>query len=133
MKLTYATLTAATFLLGSTGLSQAGTIASPAFPTGTEAEAACYVRNVGTTPISVEVTTFENFGVELAPTFDNCNGAPLAAGRTCVLLVNPTFLPDDVTVACSAVTSGSKTNLRGTLELRDALDNLKVFIAEDLR
>lgn len=128
---TYAALTVAAFLLGNTGLSHAATIASPAFPTGTDTAGACYVRNVGTTPISVGVTMFENFGTPLATNTDNCNNTPLAAGRTCVLLVDN--LPDDVTVACSAVAGVGVKNLRGTLELRDTLNALKVLIAEDLR
>jgi hypothetical protein len=138
---TYAILTAAASLWGITGLSHAAQIASPALPTLhsttfvggelIETGGACYIRNIGTSPISVEVKFFQNFGVELAPDFQNCNGAPLAAGRTCILRISN--LPDDVVFACSATASNVK-NLRGILELRgDTASGLKVLLAEELR
>jgi hypothetical protein len=139
---TYAVLTAAASLLGITSFSHAATINSPALPTLhsttfeggelIETGGACYIRNVGPTPIAVEVKFFQNFGVELDPGFQNCNDAPLAAGRTCVLIVSN--LPDDVVFSCSAKTAGSAKNLRGILEMRGHTANgLKVILAEELR
>jgi hypothetical protein len=56
----------------------------------------------------------------------------VAAGRTCVLLVND--LPDDVTFECSAVVSGNPKNVRASAEIR-ALppSGAKVILAEELR
>lgn len=129
---TYATFLAAASLVGITGLSHAGTIASPPLPTGTGTAGACYIRNVGTKPISLQVTALNNFSPGfINPNLNTCNPTPLAAGRTCVLLVND--LPDDVTFACSAVVNGSAKDLRGTVELRDLTNSLKVLAAEELR
>jgi hypothetical protein len=68
--------------------------------------------------VSVQVAFLENFSAGfIAPDFESCNAAPLAPGRTCVLLV--TDLPDDVTFECSATAvTGNVKNLRGTAELR---------------
>jgi hypothetical protein len=132
--LDYAALGAAALLLGTTGLSHAAQIGSPALPTGTLTAGACYIRNVGADPIAVKVKLFENFGSELALSFQNCNDVPLAPGRTCVLLVND--LPDDVFFWCSATASvtGLRGKLRGTIELRAITGSgLRVIIAEDLR
>lgn len=113
----YIALTAAA-ALSLTGLAHAGTLVSPGLPTlhsttfegGTliETGGACYVRNIGVNPISLQVTMPENFnpGFLIAPSFENCNAAPLPAGRTCVFIVDN--LPDDVTCACS-VTSDATT------------------------
>jgi hypothetical protein len=140
---TYAVLTAAASLWGITGLSHAGTIASPALPTLhsttfvggelIETGGACYIRNVDTDDsISVEVKFFQNFGVELAPDFQNCNNAPLGPGKTCVLIISN--LPDDVVFACSAKATGSVKKLRGILELRGhTASGLKVILSEELR
>lgn len=139
---TFAALAAVVSLVGITGLSHAATIASPAIPTlhATDFEGgslygttgACYVRNVGRVPVSLEVKFFQNFGVELSPSFQNCNSVPLAPGRTCVALVND--LPDDVVFSCSATASGSPKNLRAMIEQRGITDaGLKVIVAEDLR
>jgi hypothetical protein len=127
-------LAALGFLLGTAGISHAAqTITSAALPTGTNTAGACYIRNVGTSPISLQVEALLNFSTGfISPSFQNCNQAPLPGGRTCVLLVND--LPDDVTFECSAVVSGSVKNLRATAELRQiTTSGLKVILAEDLR
>ena len=126
-----AVLTAAAALLGMTGLSHAATIASPLLPTGTGTSGACYIRNVGTKPISLQATISQNVDFPVIVNFQNCNNAPLAAGRTCVVLVND--LPDDVFFSCSAVVAGSEKNLSGTVEVRDVSPILKVLAAEELR
>jgi hypothetical protein len=119
--------------LGITGLSHAATIVSPALPTGTNTGGACYIRNVGTKSVSLQVTALNNFSPGfINPNVNTCNPTPLAAGRTCILLVND--LPDDVTFACSAVVKGSAKNLRGVAEVRAiTVGGLKVIVAEDLR
>lgn len=133
---------AAAVCLTAAGVAQAATISSPALPTlhATDFEGgnlfnttgACYVRNVGKTPISLEVKFFQNFGSELAASFQNCNQAPLAAGRTCVALVND--LPDDVVFSCSATIAGSAKNVRASVEQRGiTVNGLEVLLAEDLR
>lgn len=128
---TYAVLTAAASLLGITGLSHAAQISSPLLPTGTGTSGACYIRNVGSSPISLQATISQNVDFPVIVNFQNCNNAPLPAGRTCVVLVND--LPDDVFFSCSAVVDGSAKNLRGTVEVRDISPILKVLAAEELR
>jgi hypothetical protein len=76
----------------------------------------------------VSVSLFSNNG--LIVSFDNCNGAPLAAGRTCVILVND--LPDDSSAACS-VTADNVSKIRGTLEIRQLSPFLKTIASQDLR
>jgi hypothetical protein len=134
----YATLTAAACLVGLTSLCQAGQIVSPALPTDTNTAGACYIRNLQSTPISLQVQLFQSSTFDIPPTFENCNTAPLAAGRTCVVLVND--LPDGVHFACSATASSVldkhlRKRVRGTVELRTILPGggLQVRIAEDLR
>lgn len=129
-------LAAMAALLGSASLTPAAqTIVSPALQTASGTAGACYIRNVGSTPIFLQVTVLENFSPDfITPDFQNCNGeAALAPGKTCVLLVND--LPDDVTFECSATAlSGNVRNLRGTAELRLIDRNgLQVLAAQDLR
>ena len=77
----------------------------------------CYIRNTGTTPVSVKVSLFSNNSPVV--TFDNCNGAPLLAGHTCQVEVD---LPDSSDAACS-VTAGNVGKLRGTFEVREVSFN----------
>jgi hypothetical protein len=129
----YIALAAAAFLWASASFSHAAqTITSPGLPTGTNTAGACYIRNVGATPVSLQVTALLNFSPGfITPSFQNCNDAPLPAGRTCVLLVND--LPDDVAFSCSAVASSAK-NLRAAAELRAITSSgLIVLLAEELR
>lgn len=115
----YSTLVAMAALAGSASLVHAGqTIVSGALPTSTGTAGACYVRNAGPTPVSLQVAVLENFSPGfITPDFDSCNSeSPLAAGRTCVVLIDD--LPDDVTFECSATASGNAKNLRGAAELR---------------
>lgn len=130
---TFAALVAAASVLAAAGPALAGQrISTPALPTEVDNAGACYIRNVGPVPVSLQAHLYQYFGSDLAPTFDGCNGVPLAPGRTCALLVND--LPDDVVVACAADAAGSARNLRGTLELRNITPSgLRVLIAADLR
>src|SRR5262245_5936539 len=103
---TFAVLTAAVSLVGMTSLTQAAQLVSPPLATGVNAAGACYFRNVSTTSIALQVKALSNFTPDfITPDFQNCNDAPLAAGHTCVLLVND--LPDDTTFACAATVTGS--------------------------
>src|SRR5262245_61108890 len=61
-------------------------------------------------------------------TFDTCNAAALAGGKSCVVAAN---LPDDSFVSCR-VTAASVNNLRGTLELSEVTSRHDVFVSEDL-
>lgn len=125
---TYATLTAAAALLAITNLAHALTLASSVIPTGINTGAACYVRNVGTTTISLAVRIVDRDGTVIPLSFDNC--CQLEPGKTCLVRVDD---PADDPVACSATTTGNVKNLRGTLEIQDTLNNLKVLIADELR
>lgn len=128
----YSVIAAIAFLLGSGGATHAAQIVSPPLPTSENTAGACYFRNVGTTPITLQVDTWLNFSPGfISPSFQNCNQAPLPGGRTCVVLVDD--LPDDVTFACSAVVS-SATNLRGIAEVRQITNGgLRVVVSEELR
>ena len=128
-------LIAVLVLLGAAGLAQASgsiataTIYSP-LPVST---GACYIRNVGKTPVTLNVQISGYFdGSNLVPSFQNCNDAPLPAGATCVVLVD---LSGGSQAGCVATaTSGSAKNLRGTLELRSSSGGgLHVVDASDLR
>jgi hypothetical protein len=117
-------------LLSSTGFAHAGqTIASPPVlhGGGQLATTACYVRNVGTRPVSVTVQITDEAGASLTPSFQNCN-TPLLPGRTCVVLAGN---GGGEFTGCSATASGSAKYLRGTMESRNP--NLDVRHAEDLR
>jgi hypothetical protein len=129
---TYAVLPAAVALLGLTSLAPAAQLLSPPLATGVNAAGACYFRNVGPTPITLHVKALSNFTPDfITPDFQNCNDAPLAAGHTCVLLVDD--LPDDTTFACAAKVTGSAKNLRTSIEIRDLGNGLKVLLADQLR
>jgi hypothetical protein len=115
-------------LLGIAGPARADqTISSPLLPWS--GQLACYVRNVGKTPVTVNVQLFGSDAIAITPTFDDCNDGPLASGVTCVLLRDAP--PTIFTAACSATTSGRAKNLRGTLEMRYGPSN-NVRIAEEL-
>jgi hypothetical protein len=114
--------------VGWAGVAHAERILSPPLPTGVGTSGACYVRNIGATGVSVTVDLFSNNG--LLVNLNTCNGSPLPAGRTCVVLVND--LPDDSFAACSA-TANNVAKLRGTLEVRQISPILRVLVSEDLR
>ena len=125
-------------LLGSATLAPAAqTIVSSAIQTShfSDNTAACYVRNVGRSPISVHVEFLENFTPGfVTPDSDTCNGeSPLAPGKSCLLHLNG--LPSDVTVECAATAlTGNVSNLRGRAELRFVQqDGETVTNAYDLR
>ena len=72
-------LAALTALVASAGAAHAATtLTSAAIPTGVNNTTACYFRNVGTTPISLQAQGLINFlGGFTTPNFENCNEAPL--------------------------------------------------------
>src|SRR5262245_567090 len=123
---------AAVVVLGLASFAQAAQLLSPPLPTPSRGTnigtlGACRVRNVGTTPVTVTVAVFSNNGV--VTTFDTCNTAALAAGKSCSVAAN---LPEDSFVSCR-VTAASVSNLRGTLELSEVTSRHDVFAAEDLQ
>jgi hypothetical protein len=122
-------ITALAALVGLTSPAQAAQLLSPPFPTSLKTAGACRILNTGTTPVAVRVSLFSNNG--LIVSLDLCNGAPLAAGHTCLVMVDD--LPDDSYAACS-VTATNVTKLRGTFELFEAgTHDSRVFVAEELR
>ena len=125
------TLTALACLTSGASIAHAAqTIASAPLWTGLSNAGACYIRNVGTRPVSLTVSPLINFTPGFRTfSFENCNEAPLAAGHTCVGLVNA--LDDDVTFACSAVVNGSAKNVRGNVEIRESITGGQQVIAAD--
>jgi hypothetical protein len=99
---TWAALTASLVIASTAGIAHAYQLVSSPLPTNTNTSGACYIRNTGTTAVSVLVSLFSNNG--LIVSFDNCNGdgptipGSLGPGKTCVILVDD--LPDDSFVAC---------------------------------
>ncbi len=128
----YAAFAVAVSLWGIAAVSSAGTIASPAIPTGPYNNAgACYIRNAGSDPVLLTVAMTRGDGTAIPANFDGCSGNALAAGVTCVVLVYD--LPDNVSFACSATADGKTKELRGTVELREISPLLRVIAAADLR
>lgn len=122
-------LTAFVLLFGLASAVQAAQLVSSPLPTSIGTSGACYVRNSGATAVLItEVSLFSNNG--LIVSFDNCSGVSLAAGHTCVVLVND--LPDDSYAACR-VTAGTVGKLRGTLEVREEFPTKRVLVSEELR
>jgi hypothetical protein len=127
-------LTALAVLSGGAGLAHASQIiTSPALQTVTNTAGACYIRNVGTRPITVQISPLINFTAGFrTPDFEDCNEAPLQPGQTCVLLMND--LDDDVTFACTAVIGGNAKNVRGSIEVRSIIPGgLQTLLADELR
>ena len=130
---TLVALAAFAMVVGLAGLAQAAQLTSPPltthpFATNHENTGACSIRNVGTTPVIVDVSLFSNNAT--VPFADTCrvNGQPrsLPAGQTCAV---GAVLPDDSFVACT-VKAASVVNLRGTLEV---LQDFNTILWEDLR
>jgi hypothetical protein len=126
-------LALSTTLLALAGATHAATITSGGLPTGVDNRTACYFRNVGTTPISLQAQGLINFSPGFTtPSFQNCNQAPLPPGRTCALIWND--IADDTAFACTAVVQGSAKHLRATAELRAPVTGgLKVVASSELR
>jgi hypothetical protein len=118
-------------VLGSSGVAQAEKLVSPPFGTHILTSAACYIRNTGTTSVTISASLFGNNALVIDTDTCNGNNGVLGPGQTCVII--DTDLPDDSFVACS-VTAGTVGKLRGTLEIRETIDAvLRVIAAEDLR
>ena len=141
-----AALIAAALVLGLASFAEAAQLLSPPYFLKTRAsggvgtQAACVIRNAGTTPVTVSVSLVVN--QEATPIFDFChvNGNPLAlaAGATClvsaILSEGEVGLTDNSGgsyVACK-VTANNVTNLRGTLELAETPSHgFDVYLAVD--
>jgi hypothetical protein len=129
-------LLCAVSLFNLVGPARAAQLLSPPLWTDVGDAGTCYLRNIGTTPVNVQVTLFSNNGI--APgdiVVDSCNSGPLAAGKTCVIFVQA--LPDDSWAACSVKTSNiNVSKLRGNADLRHLGSHeqgFKVVVGEDLR
>ena len=110
------------------------TLTSGGLPTGENNTVACYFRNAGPTPITMHAQGMINFTRNFTfPALDTCNGAPLAPGRTCILLWND--IDDDTVFGCTAdITSGNAKNLRAAAELRAPFGGgMKVTASSELR
>jgi hypothetical protein len=115
------------------GPAHAAELLSPPLWTDVGNASNCYVRNISTTPVNVQVTLFSNNGTSID--VDTCNAGPLAAGRTCAVF--SLHLPDDSWAACSVKTSNiNVSKLRGNVDLRHFASHeqgFKVIVDEDLR
>jgi hypothetical protein len=114
------------------GSARAAQLLSPPLWTDEGNAGNCYVRNIGTTPVNVQVTLFSNNSIAHIDV-DTCNAGPLAAGKTCaVFALN---LPDDSWAACSVKTSNiNASKLRGSVDIRhNPGHGYEVILDEDLR
>ena len=114
------------------GRAHAAQLLSPPLWTDVGNAGSCYVRNIGTTPVNVQVTLFSNnsFGhIDV----DTCNAGPLAAGKTCAVF--SLTLPDDSWAACSVKTSNiNVSKLRANVEIRHNIGHgYEVILREELR
>jgi hypothetical protein len=109
-------LVATVVLLGTSVVAHATILASSSIYGGTIQDTAlCYVFNAGTTVIHFTSNQIiRQDGVSLSLTFDNCS--TLGPGDTCVIAA---AIGNSFTHACKFVFPESKTNIRGSLEIRD--------------
>ena len=88
----------------------------PLYANINQTRADCLLFNAGPASVSVtSVTLYDDAGNAIAPSYNNCSGHPLGPNRTCYAFTKIY----QRWYSCKAVV-GNKTNLRGTLELRDA-------------
>jgi hypothetical protein len=114
--------TAIACLFGLSSFAHAGkSFHSPAIYAGYDQDdAECWIRNTGTTPITVEVRIFDESG-NTPPIFDNtvCR-SPVQPGYTCVAYAND--VPNGQAFACSAtLLSGNRKVMRGMMMLKTAV------------
>jgi hypothetical protein len=126
------TFAGAVSLLSLVSPAHAQQLISPPLWTDEGNAGACYLRNIGTTPVPVIVKLFSNntSGVDI----DTCNTVPLGAGKTCVVFT--AHLPDDSWAACSAqATNINVPKLRGNMDVRNSVapPGARVVVGEDLR
>lgn len=91
-----------------------GSIGSAAIFDGSNQDiAVCSIRNVGTTPLLVVATIFDESGNPLPADKDRCTDRPILSGGQCSVTAR---IPTGVAFACSATArSGSIKNARGAL------------------
>lgn len=126
-----ASFAGAVSLLSLASTAHAAVLVSSPLWTDTGNAAACYVRNVSTTSVPVQVKLFSNNGFNVV--IDTCNAQALAPGKTCVLFASQ--LPDDSDVSCSAKASDANVSkLRGNIDIRHFFaGGGKVVVGADLR
>jgi hypothetical protein len=91
----------------------AGTYSSPLLVAQTGEIAACYVSNVGTKPIDVTVTLFDNAGSVVTPTNNGCNVLGTLSPQQSCEVTKVGYAP----VRCTVEASSSKVRtLMGIVE-----------------
>jgi len=126
----FSVLAGAVSLPSLVGPAHAAQILSPPLWTDVDNASTCYVRNIGTNPVNVQVNLFSNNGMSID--VDTCNTGPLGAGKTCWMMSFD--LPDASWVACSATASTSNVSkLRGNIDIRHFTHGATVLVGEDLR
>jgi len=116
-------------LAGATSSQAGGTLSSPIMWGGTtQTNAVCYVRNVGTSPITVTAKIVDENGVDI--TFSNAC-TTVAPGSSCALAAG---LASNQTAACSATVSGSVKKVRAGMDIRrDSMGVVTILNQQDLR
>jgi hypothetical protein len=124
MKKSIIASTVAGCLAALAGAAQAGQIASSTIYGAFHQDTAeCLVRNVGTSPVTVDVSILDESGNALTAG-GNC-GFPIAPGDYCF---RRTVISSGVAYACAATTSGTTKNLRANFVLIDDLGSDEVPI-----
>jgi hypothetical protein len=104
-------------LLSLVGPAHAGQVFSPPLWTDVGNAATCYVRNISTKPVKVQVNLFSNNEIVPGDINDTCNIVPLAGGTTCMIAASA--IPDDSWAACSMKASNINIDkLRGNIDIR---------------
>jgi hypothetical protein len=98
----------------------------PIFGTVSQTRADCLLFNAGSSSVSItSVTLYDDGGSAVSPNVNTCSSHPLGPNRTCYVFATINLH----WYSCKAVVA-SKTNIRGTLEIRDAqaavLDNVEL-------
>lgn len=115
----FAPIASAFTLLGTSGVAHTATLASGALSGGpTQSIASCYIFNAGTTPIAILSREIRSqfTGTIGGRFYDDC-GTTLAAGDICGIAHH---MNNTQGYACRVSMVGSKKNVRGIMEIRDA-------------
>jgi hypothetical protein len=104
-------------LLISGSIAHAVTLSTPHVFIGDTQQSICVVTNVGTTPAEVSAEIFNEDGLKVVPSNDNCAAFPTQnPHRRCFVIA-----PAGVNVSC--VIQSSSRNVRGALEVEDSSTN----------
>jgi hypothetical protein len=111
--------TAAFAVTALAGTADAASLATPFVSANNEERVACLVTNVGTSPVTAEVTLRNAIGQPLAPVFTSCN-QPIDPQKTCSV-----FVQQFAQAYCSILSSSSK--VRGAISVF-AQDTTLLFV-----